>query len=195
MIARLTAYCVSMTVFSATARAAVTGQLVRGLPTRGTALMESFQLGVIQAIAASAGCNVSTPIIDNGIDVDIWHEMPDDEDVLLRVQLKAVSHGWNAARDTVSAQMSRKRFNQMRRAGSYSSIVVIMDLPANNEDWAWSHGSHTELRHDSYWLSLRGDSARPGDSDKVSVSAPAANVFDDVALCQIMARIRAGGHP
>lgn len=184
-----------MTGFSAAALAAAAGSLVRGMPTRGTALMESFQVGVVQAIAAAAGCNVSAPIIDNGIDVDIWHELPGDDDALLRVQLKAVTGGWNAARDLVSAQMSRKRFDQMRRAGSYSSIVVVMDLPADPADWAWSHGSHTELRHDSYWVSLRGEAARPGESAKVSVSAPATNVFDDVALCQIMARIRAGGHP
>jgi hypothetical protein len=188
-------YCWFMTVFSSAANAAVQGQLVRGLPTRNTALMEQYQFGVIQAIASAAGCNVSATFIDNGIDMDIWHELPGDDEVPLRVQLKAVTNGWNVSRTLVSASMSRKRFDQMRRGGSLDSIVVVMDLPSAQEDWAWSQGTHTELRHDSYWLNLRGAAAQQGTSKTVTVSAPVSNVFDDVALCQMMARIRAGSHP
>jgi len=52
------------------------GNIVRGMPTRGTDLMELFQASVIQAIAAAAGCGISFPVVDNGIDADLTHEMP-----------------------------------------------------------------------------------------------------------------------
>lgn len=168
--------------------------LLRGMPTRATDRMELFQLGVVESLAAAAGCNVSAPIIDNGIDIDLTHELPGDEDVPLRVQLKAVTSGWNASRSAISADLSLKRYDKMRRPGvMMPSIVVIMDLPKDVDDWFASGHPHTTMQHCCYWVSLEGAPARSGKT--VSVSAPATNLFDDVALCAIMARIRAGGRP
>lgn len=183
-----------MSVFTQSAAAAVSGRLLRGMPTRKTNLMELFQLSVVQGVAAAAGCNVGAPMIDNGFDLDLTHELPNEEDVMLRVQLKAVTAGWNADRTRISATMSRQRYDRMRRANpSLHSVVVIMDLPSEQAHWSWSHHPYTVARHCCYWVSLEGAKERQGDT--VTVSAAATNVFDDVALCQIMARIRAGGAP
>jgi hypothetical protein len=168
--------------------------VVRGMPTRGNDLKEFFQSSVILAIAAAAGCNASSTVIDNGVDYDLWHEIPGEEEVLLRVQLKAVTNGWNASRTAISAKLRDTRYERMRRSGaSIPHLLVIMDLPTDPASWVWSKHPYTAIRHCSYWVSLEGEPARSG--DKVTVSAPAANVFDDTALCEIMARIRAGGRP
>lgn len=170
--------------------------LVRGMPTRHTNLMEMFQLSIVEATAAAAGCNVSVPKIDNGIDIDIWHELPNDEEVPLRVQLKAVAAGWNKSRTAISAKLTRKRYDQLRLANpSKRRILVIMDLPASQADWIKHRSPYTIAKHGCYWVNLAGAHAFQGKGDVVTVSAPATNVFDDVALCHIMARIRAGGAP
>lgn len=170
--------------------------IVRGMPTRKTNLMEMFQLSIVEATAAAAGCNVSTPKVDNGIDVDLTHELPNQEDTMIRVQLKAVTLGWNSGRTAISAKLSRKRYDQMRRsAPTLRRILVVMDLPESQADWIKQRSPYTIAKHGCYWINL--DSAAPfqGHGDYVTVSAPAANVFDDVALCQMMARVRAGGSP
>lgn len=185
-----------MSVFTPSAAAAVGGALHRGLPTRQTNLMELFQESIVGAIAAAAGCNVGVPRIDNGIDLDLTHEMPNDEDAMLRVQLKAVSSGWNADNSKISAKMHKTRYNKMRRLNpSLAQIIVIMDLPANQEEWIRSEHPFTLAQHLCYWANLAGEPEFRGAGDMVTVSATADNVFDDVALCQIMARIRAGGAP
>lgn len=170
--------------------------LVRGMPTRHTNLMEMFQLSIVEATAAAAGCNVSAPQIDNGIDIDIWHELPDEEEVPLRVQLKAVSAGWNKGRTAISARLTRKRYDYLRLADpSKKRVLVIMDLPASQADWIKHRAPYTLAKHGCYWVNLAGEPAFQGQGNFVTVSAPVTNVFDDVALCHMMARIRAGGAP
>jgi len=158
--------------------------------------MELFQASIVGAIAAAAGCNVSAPLIDNGIDLDLGHELPGQEEVPLRLQLKAVTSGWDKGRTRISASMSRARYDQMRRVGPLRpQILVIMDLPAGQNDWIRVQNPHTIAQHVCYWENLAGAPVFAGAGDTVTVSAPAGNVFDDVALCQMMARIRAGGTP
>lgn len=166
------------------------------MPTRHTNLMEMFQLSIVEATAAAAGCNVSAPRIDNGIDIDIWHELPADEEVTLRVQLKAVAAGWNKGRTAISAKLSRKRYDYLRLANpSRKRILVVMDLPSSQADWIKHRSPYTLAKHACYWVNLAGAQAFQGKGDTVTVSAPSANVFDDVAICRMMARIRAGGAP
>lgn len=170
--------------------------VIRGLPTRPTNLMELFQLSIVEATAAAAGCNVSSPKIDNGIDVDLTHEFPNQEDAMVRVQLKAVTSGWNTDRTSISAKLSRKRYDQMRRpAPRLRRILVVMDLPASQADWIKQRSPYTIAKHGCYWINLDGAAPFQGNGDVVTVSVPATNVFDDVALCQMMARIRADGAP
>ncbi len=170
--------------------------LVRGMPTRHTNLMEMFQLSIVGATAAAAGCNISEPMIDNGIDVDIWHEVPNEEEAVIRAQLKAVSAGWDAGRTQISARLSRKRYDYLRLdSPSKSRLLLIMDMPPNQIDWIRHRAPYTLAKHGCYWVNLAGEPEFRGHGDVVTVSAPAANVFDDVALCQMMARIRAGGAP
>lgn len=186
-----------MSVF--TASAVQGGPLLRGMPTRITDLMEQFQTSIIRAIAATAGCNVSVPEIDNGIDMQLTHSLQDEEDATLNLQLKAVSNGWNTSHTAITAKMTRKRFERMSRPNpSLNSIVVIMDLPANQEDWLeinQSSSPFTHARHCCYWVNLAGAAAPSGTGDIVTVTAPVTNIFDDQSLCVMMDKIRAGGAP
>lgn len=180
-------------MISRTSEPSTGAPVVRGMRSRESDLKELFQTSLIGAIAAAAGCNVGETKIDNGVDVDLYHEITGEEEVPLRVQLKAVTNGWNASRTEISAKLRDIRYERMRKAWSLPHILVIMDLPTDPAQWMWSRHPYTALRHCAYWVSLEGQPARTG--KKITVSAPATNVFDDVALCEIMARLRAGGRP
>lgn len=184
-----------MTAFSSTVESSLGGALLRGMPKRTTDLMEAFQTGVIGAIAAAAGCKASGWSVDDGIDVTLTHTLG-GERVPLDIQLKSTTGGWNAGRDSISVQMRRERFDELRALNTgIPAILVVMDLPADQADWAEVSPPVTILRHALYWRSLRGEGPYPTDAEKVTVSVPEANVFDDHVLCQIMARLRAGGQP
>ena len=166
------------------------------MPTRKTDLMERFQESIVRAIAATAGCNVLQASIDNGIDLHLEHELQGEEEATLKLQLKAVTNGWNAARTHISARMTRKRFERLSRPNpALKSIVVIMDLPSAQEEWLEVDGSFTYARHCCYWVNLAGTPAPGGTGSEVTVSAQASNVFDDQSLCVMMDKIRAGGEP
>ena len=64
-------------------------------PLRGTlattACMETLQVGYLHAVAAAAGCSLSQPFPDNGIDWHVSHSSPGhtvDDEVTIKVQLK-----------------------------------------------------------------------------------------------------------
>ncbi|MFE0201559.1 DUF4365 domain-containing protein, partial [[Kitasatospora] papulosa] len=68
----------------------------RTAPLRGalatTACMETLQVGYLHAVAAAAGCSLSQPFPDNGIDWHVSHSAPGhivDDEVTIKVQLKA----------------------------------------------------------------------------------------------------------
>lgn len=68
----------------------------RTAPSRGTlattACMETLQVGYLHAVAAAAGCSLSQPFPDNGIDWHVSHSAPGhtvDDEVTIKVQLKA----------------------------------------------------------------------------------------------------------
>ncbi len=183
-----------MSVF--TESTALGGPLLRGMPTRKTDLMEQFQESIVRAIAATAGCNVSSTSIDNGTDLQLEHELQGEEDAMLKLQLKAVTSGWNMGRTRISAKMPRERFERMSRPSPlFNSIVVIMDLPSNPEEWLEVSHPYTYAKHCCYWVNLAGAPTPQGVGNKVTVSAPASNVFDDQSLCVMMDKIRAGGAP
>ncbi|WP_299090055.1 DUF4365 domain-containing protein [uncultured Microbacterium sp.] len=184
-----------MTAFPSAVEATLGGALLRGMPTRTTDLMEAFQIGTIGAIAAAGGCKISSWSVDDGIDVTLTHTL-NGHRVPLDIQLKSTTNGWNTSRSAISVQMRRKRYDELRSLNTgIPAILIVMDLPANQDDWAEVTPPVTTLRHALYWSSLRGNSPHPGDGEKVTVSVPNARVFDDHILCQIMARIRAGGQP
>ena len=67
----------------------------RTAPHRGTlattACMETLQVGYLHAVAAAAGCSLSQPFPDNGIDWHVSHSAPGhtvDDEVTIKVQLK-----------------------------------------------------------------------------------------------------------
>ncbi|TLP70685.1 DUF4365 domain-containing protein [Nesterenkonia sphaerica] len=157
--------------------------------------MEAFQGGTISAIAASAGCKVNGWNIDDGIDFTLVHNIA-GERMPLDVQLKATTVGWNASKTALSVRMSRRRYDEMRNLGKgIPGILVTMDLPEDQAQWAQVTPPETILRHSLYWTPMRGAKSIPGSSETVTVSVPSSMVFDDHILCQIMARLRAGGFP
>lgn len=169
-------------------------------PLRGdcnpTTQQETFQRSYLEAIVAAAGCILFEAKVDDGIDAIIKHRSTkhqNDVDQWLQIQLKATGSGTPGPNGTVKAQFRKKRFELFATpTPTMHKIVVIMLQPPVVDDWMKASHENLKLMHCSYWVNIAGETTTANDP---YVHAPRTNIFDDRALCDIMARIGQGGAP
>lgn len=166
----------------------------RGLPKRFTNRMELLQFGSIMSIAAAAGCDPSTPYVDDGDDVTLYHYCErSNKKYGLDIQMKATAakDRWNASHTEITAYLSNERYELYRDPDvTFPRIIVIMDVPVPEDEWI-NVSEEKILIGKCYWTSIAGFPPKTG-CRKVPVKAKVDNVFDDAALCEIMGRIEAG---
>ncbi|MFD6419081.1 DUF4365 domain-containing protein [Streptomyces sp. NPDC060194] len=174
----------------------------RTAPPRGslaiTACMETLQVGYLHAVAAAAGCSLSQPFPDNGIDWHVSHSAPGhtvDDEVTIKIQLKCT---YQIAPRPPGAAFSFTLDNPhllklARTPVAVHKILVVMLVPRTPDAWLCASHDSLYLRHCCYWVDLAGHPVTG--RHRTTVRVPTANVFDDRALRGIMNRIGAGGAP
>jgi hypothetical protein len=171
---------------------------LRGSPKRKTDFMEALQQSYVRAVAAAAGCVIDgKPEIDEGVDLTLRHTSKahnGDGVARLEVQLKATSAFVHKTTTCVSAPMTRDRFNYFATVDpSVNKIVVILSMPAQQQYWTYARPKGLTIHHCAYWVNLAGLS--PVMTETTTVHAPLSQVFDDIALCDMMERIGRGAAP
>ncbi len=177
-------------------------------PARGTlattACMETLQVGYLHAVAAAAGCSLSQPFPDNGIDWHVSHSAPGhtvDDEVTIKVQLKCTyqipprSPGLAfSSFPFFSFTLDNGHLAKLARTPvSVHKILVVMLVPRSQDDWLRADHDRLDLRHCCYWMNLAGHPLTG--RHKTTVRIPTSRIFDDRALCEIMARVGTGGRP
>ncbi|KIE28389.1 hypothetical protein LK08_03295 [Streptomyces sp. MUSC 125] len=192
-----------------------TGSLRGTLAT--TACMETLQVGYLHAVAAAAGCSLSQPFPDNGIDWHISHSAPGhtvDDEVTIKVQLKATyqlapkpsarlpspSRTDRTAAPppglgrSFSFTLDNDHLRKLARTPvSVHKILVVMLVPRSPDDWLRASHDRLDLRHCCYWINLAGHPVTG--RHRTTVRIPTSRIFDDRALCEIMTRVGTGGRP
>jgi hypothetical protein len=174
----------------------------RTAPLRGalatTSCMETLQVGYLHAVAAAAGCSLAQPFPDDGIDWHVSHRSPAhavDDEVTIKVQLKCTYQV--AARPTAPTfafTLDNGQLTKLARTPvSVHKILVVMLVPRTRDGWLRAGHDRLELRHCCYWINLAGHAVTG--RHKTTVRIPTTRIFDDRALCEIMARVGAGGRP
>lgn len=171
---------------------------LRGSAKRHADLMEALQASYVRAVAASAGCVIyGKPEIDEGVDMVLSHtaDAHQNEHVArLEVQMKSTSSFKDPKSGFISASMSGERWNYFCTENpTVDKIIVIMFVPKDQTDWTTATHDYLSVRHCAYWVNIAGES--PTDKPKVAVKAPTTQIFNDVALCDIMERVGRGGTP
>ncbi len=193
----------------------------RTAPSRGslavTACMETLQVGYLHAVAAAAGCSLSQPFPDNGIDWHVSHSAPGhtvDDEVTIKVQLKATyqlapnpparrppppstERGAPPPGHTgrfFSFTLDNDHLAKLARTPvSVHKILVVMIVPRSQDQWLRAGHDRLDLRHCCYWTNLAGHPITG--RRRTTVRIPTARIFDDRALCEIMTRVGTGGKP
>ncbi|WP_371482926.1 DUF4365 domain-containing protein [Kitasatospora sp. NBC_00315] len=163
-----------------------------------TACMETLQVAYLHAVTAAAGCSLSQPFPDNGIDWQVSHGSPAhevDDEVTLKIQLKATQQIASApVGPYFSFTLDNDHLRKLARVRvAVPKILVVMLLPRRVDQWLQARPDALELRHCCYWVNLAGHAVTG--QRRTNVRVPVARVFDDRALCEIMARVGAGESP
>ncbi|MFD6532388.1 DUF4365 domain-containing protein [Streptomyces sp. NPDC060184] len=174
----------------------------RTAPLRGTlattACMETLQVGYLHAVAAAAGCSLSQPFPDNGVDWHLSHGAPAhtvDDEVTVKVQLKCTYQLPPHPRGgTFPFTLDNAHLVKLARTPvSVHRILVVMIVPRAQDDWLRAGHDRLDLRHCCYWINLAGHPVTG--RLRTTVRIPTSRIFDDRAVCEIMARVGAGGRP
>lgn len=161
-------------------------------------MMEQLQISYIRAISAAAGCIMDTPDIDDGIDVVLKHKSESHTAIpervaRLEIQLKATAGPMNN-NGSISITMRHDRWDYFRtKDPALPKIVVIMLIPERQEHWTFARPKALSIHYAGYWVNI-ADSA-DSDADRPTVKASGRQLFDDIALCDMMERIGRGEAP
>ncbi|MFJ9639547.1 DUF4365 domain-containing protein [Streptomyces sp. NPDC101178] len=163
-----------------------------------TACMETLQVGYLHAVAAAAECSLSQPFPDNGIDWHVSHGATAhtvDDEVTIKVQLKCTYQiPPHPAGGAFSFTLDNAHLVKLARTPvSVHKILVVMIVPRSRDEWLRAGPGSLDLRHCCYWTNLAGHAVTG--RYRTTVPIPTARIFDDRALCDIMARVGAGGRP
>jgi hypothetical protein len=163
--------------------------------TRKTDLMELVQEAQFRASAAAAGCTIAKPQPDDGTDWVVYHRNADHlvaRQVSIEVQLRSTSRIAPPLGEELAFPLDSDTFDRLTEPTIFPRVLIVCILPPNIEDWVRADRVEDifQLRHLSYWHSLRG-MTRIGRT-QTTVHIPTSQIFDDVALCDIMQRVGKG---
>jgi hypothetical protein len=148
--------------------------------------MEAYSRAYVHAIAASAGVAIGSIAPDiNGLDVHFLS--PDDGDdagTCSHVQLKSTkdvlpTNGAGAKR----YRLRHVDYERLRRVTKVPRLLVVLQVPADADDWLDCGAEALVMNASARWVSLRGAGATTyAESTKIPIDLPATNIFTPDAL-------------
>lgn len=166
--------------------------------TRKTDLMEALHNAQFRASAAAAGCTVAKPEPDDGIDWVVTHRSRNHtigRDAHIEVQLRSTSQVTPPLGNHFPFRLDSDTFDRLTEESHFPRLLIVCILPSDIEKWIYADQPRDtfQLRHLSYWYNVEA-SHRTGNT-QTRLHIPTAQVFDDLALCDIMRRVGEGGVP
>lgn len=140
------------------------------------------------AVAARAGYSATEPRVDRD-SVDMTIEAGGGMRPKLDVQLKATSTlTWKNS--SASFVLKRKNYDDLRAERMLPIILLVLELPKQENEWLTCDTTSLILRRSAFWLSLAG--VGPIDSDSSTVHLLECQRFDPESLRALMMKARNG---
>ena len=158
-----------------------------------TAIEEHLSRVYVQAVAARAGYTTSVQSQDiDGTDMAIHGGYPQYPAIAL--QLKATINLGEARDGFFRYPLDVCNYKKLRGPSQTPRLLVVFDLPREENCWLKVSVNELVLRRCAYWLNLRGH-AETQNTSKITVSIPEQNLFDVDNLCMLMEHSRNGFLP
>jgi hypothetical protein len=155
------------------------------ITTMPTDIQERLSVAYLTAVAANAGCQLSTCALDrNGIDATICPIA--GARIGIDVQMKATTQNIRIEGGTLlSFQLDTPTYDKLRRIDCMNpQLLVVYEMPIDHNLWLNVNHPNTTLQHLAYYLDLGGAPAVA--TATTAVHIPAANVFDHRAISGLM---------
>ena len=152
---------------------------------------EALSCAYVRAVAARAGYNVASYGVD--VDsVDLKIQAGGSMRPALDLQLKATVNLNEPRNGYVTFPLPLKNYNDLRIDTQTPRLLVVLDLPKDDQRWLEVTGEELVLRRRAYWMSLKG-AEETANTSTVSVRIPATNLFNLESLRWLMDQSRTGG--
>ena len=152
--------------------------------------MEALSLVYARAVAARTGYVTSVRDLDrDGVDLHI--QAGGAMRPAIDLQLKAT---WNLGEPKDgqrSYPLKRRNYDLLRDETQTPRLLVVLDLPKDEEMWMTLTRNELILRRRAYWLNLRGWEETTN-LTSVTVHLPIANLFNVGGLQDLMEQSRKG---
>ena len=152
---------------------------------------EALSLIYARAVAARAGyvTEVLSPDRDS---VDLCIRAGGRIRPLLDLQLKATVNLKRPGDGFLHFPLGIKNYNDLRIESLILRLLVVLDLPKEEQRWMTITQDELILRHRAYWLNLQGYEETANQSS-VTVRIPEENLFNVESLRTLMEQSRTGG--
>lgn len=144
----------------------------------------------VHAVATGAGYTTSTPSPDcDGVDLQI--QAGGAMRPALHLQLKATVNLEKNGKGDVRYPLKIRNYNLLREETQTPRLLVVLDLPRDEERWMTITVNELVLRNRAYWLSLR-EFEGTTNTTSVTVEIPEKNLFNIENLIALMDQSRGG---
>ena len=149
---------------------------------------ERLSMAYAHAVAARAGYVTAVYDLDrDGIDLRI--QAGGDMRPALELQMKATINLRQTDAENFSFRLPVRNYNLLRIRTMTPRLLVVLDLPRDEQQWLTITEDQLVIRHRAYWLNLR-DYEETSYPERVPVPIPRANLFDVAGLRDLMAQSR-----
>lgn len=153
---------------------------------------EALSLIYAQAVAARAGYVTEVPRTDRD-SVDMCISAGGRMRPRIDLQLKATVNLKRPGDGFLHFPLGIKNYNDLRIIEVQSlRLLVVLDLPKEEQRWMTITQDELILRHRAYWLNLQGYEETANQSS-VTVRIPEENLFNVESLRTLMEQSRTGG--
>ncbi len=151
---------------------------------------EALSRVYVQAIAACAGYATATPDFDRD-SIDLTIRAGGAARPALDLQLKATTVLGTPRYGVFQFALSRKNYDDLRSEAQVPRLLIVLDLPGQEEKWMTTGPEKLILRRCAYWLNLSGQE-ETANQRRITVHIPEVNRFTVKALRSLMEQSRAG---
>ena len=85
--------------------------------------------------------------------------------------------------------LTKRNYDLLREPAQVPRVLVVLNLPRDEERWLEISGQELVMRHCAYWTTIAG-APESRNEHTVTISIPTANRLDAPALRNLMERAR-----
>lgn len=148
-------------------------------PMPSNFIQEQLSLAYVRSVIFDAGCNLSFPAVDLGIDGTI--EAPRNGMNKVDFQVKSTTRQLELRNGNILYDLRVENYNQLIVSDDAPRVLILYVMPNEREEWISQSENELCLRKCAYWQSLMEmPLSRSASTQRVEV--PLTNIFSSDGL-------------